>query len=219
MGGRHLVEFRNIRDPHPLELERQGFDSKPCHTVIVLFAGLQKRQRFHQGHLGVKYIGLRLQGLAISGQFPMLPNNEPAEHLAPVADRPAIGQKPVFYDRFGVGGKLCPPIVLIGGRGFAEPDTPLLEQIAILQAADSRIHMDIVADHPMHHRQVLSNEFLLLFRQAGHLLTSRQAAACPAAGGAEACLQRRTTSSHIHSENWPIWVCRSSSPSFAWSQM
>ena len=84
-------------------------------------------------------------------------------------------------------------------EGIANP-----EQIAVLQATDSRIHMDIVADHPMHHRQVLSNEFLLLFRQTGHLLTSRQAAACPAAGGAEACLQRRTTSSHIHSENWPI---------------
>ena len=82
--------------------------------------------------MGVKYVGLRLQGFTVSGQFPVLSNNEPAEHLAPVADRPAIGQKPVFYDRFGVGGKLCPPIVFIGGRGFAEPDAPLLEQIAVL---------------------------------------------------------------------------------------
>ena len=76
MGGRNLVEFRNIRDPHSLKLERQGFDPKPGHTVIVLFAGFQKRQRFHQGHLGVKYVGLRLQGFTVSGQFPVLSNNE-----------------------------------------------------------------------------------------------------------------------------------------------
>ena len=80
MGGRNLVKFRNIRDPHPLELERQSLNPKPGHTVIVLLAGLQKRQRFHQGHLGVKSVGLRLQGLTVGGQFPMLPNNEPAEH-------------------------------------------------------------------------------------------------------------------------------------------
>lgn len=209
----------SIRDSHSLKLERQSLNPKPGYTVVVLLAGLQKRQRFHQGYLGVKSVGLWLQGLAVGGQFPMLPNNEPAEHLAPVADRPAIGQKAVFYDCFGIGGKLRPPIVLIGSRGFTEPDAPLLEQIAILQTTNSWIHMDIVADHPMYHRQVLSNEFLLLFRQAGHLLTSCQAAACPAAGGADACLQRRITSSHIHSENWPIWACRSSSPSFAWSQM
>ena len=99
------------------------------------------------------------------------------------------------------------------------PEFAALYHALCNDGVDDRSITSIVADHPMHHRQVLSNEFLLLFRQTGHVLTSRQAAACPAAGGAEACLQRRTTSSHIHSENWPIWVCRSSSPSFACSQM
>ena len=59
---------------------------------------------------------------------------------------------------------MCPPVILISGCSFAEPEASLLKQIAILQAANGGIDMDIVTNHPMYHRQILCNEFLLCFR-------------------------------------------------------
>lgn len=50
---------------------------------------------------------------------------------------------------------MCPPVILISGCSFAEPEASLLKQIAILQAANGGIDMDIVTNHPMYHRQIL----------------------------------------------------------------
>ena len=113
--------------------------------------------------MGVKGVGPGLQGLSVCRQFSMFSNNKPAEFFLPVADRPAIGQKPVFNDRFGVGRKLGPSVILISRRGFTELKAPLLEQVSIFHTANSRINMDVVTNDPMYDKKIPGNKFLLLF--------------------------------------------------------
>ena len=55
-----MVELRNIRDPHPPEFECKRLNAEAGHAVILLLAGLQKRERFNQRYLRVKLIGLRV---------------------------------------------------------------------------------------------------------------------------------------------------------------